>query len=170
VAERAKLEYIEPDQARLQVLHDDLKNSFMPELDNNLKLFAEHTPVAPCVRCGAFAEDPLRKLDHEWYISAHMFSEEDKHAICFGCQEKEEREQQETEILELLESKLGLAEKHRDALRSFIETVFTDPQKILKVQDLDNRVRSLETQNNVMWGIVGVLVAAVIALAIFAAG
>jgi hypothetical protein len=54
-------------------------------------------------------------------------------------------------MLLVLEDKLGLAELQRDALKSFIETVFTDPQKILQVQDLDNRVRSLEKQTNRLW-------------------
>lgn len=87
-------------------------------------------------------------------------------ALCGACIADEQRAELEAEALEPPESKLGLAEKHRDALRSFVETVFTDPQMILQVNDLDNRVRSSERQNkNVMWGIVRVLVVAVIALA-----
>lgn len=171
--ERVRLEYVEPDQGKLKVLSNDLKNPFMPDLDNDLKLFPEHTPVAPCVRCGAVAEDPIRRLDHERIVGSDLWPEEEKQAVCFGCQEKEEREQQETEVLELLESKLGLAERHRDALRSFIETVFTDPQKILRVQDLDNRVGELEKQNGRLWvalgitaGLVAISIAGVVGIAL----
>jgi len=31
-----------------------------------------------------------------------------------------------------------LAELHRDALKSFIETIFANPQKALQMQDLNN--------------------------------
>ncbi len=166
MTERAKVEYIEPDQEGLTALYDDLKSAFMPELDNSLKLFPEHTPVAPCVRCGAFAEDPMRTLDHERVIDAELLSEEEKQVVCFECQKKERREQQETEVLELLESKLGLAEKDREALWSFIETIFTNPTKILQVKDLDNRVRSLERQTNLLWAtFTGAILAFLIALA-----
>jgi hypothetical protein len=59
-------------------------------------------------------------------------------------------------MLLVLEEKLGLAELHRDALKSFIETIFTDPQKILQVKDLDNRVRKLEKQNGRLWAALGI--------------
>ncbi|MDP8953305.1 MAG: hypothetical protein M3N18_13935 [Actinomycetota bacterium] len=133
---------------------------------------AERTDIAPCVRCGDWAEDPTRAYGapvHERYFA----SEEEKKPVCFTCQEKEEREDLESEVLELLESKLGLAEKHRDALRSFIETVFTDPAKILQVKDLDNRVRDLEKQNTRLWtalgiafGLVAISIAGVVAIAL----
>ena len=76
-------------------------------------------------------------------------------------------------MLLVFEDKLGLAELHRDALESFIETIFTDPQKILQVQDLDNRVRSLEKQTNRLWiavgiagGLLAVLIPSVAAMAL----
>jgi hypothetical protein len=76
-------------------------------------------------------------------------------------------------MLLVLESKLGLAEWDRDALRSFIETVFTDLKKILQVQDLDNRMRELEKQNGRSWtavqlayGLLAVLITAVLAIAV----
>jgi type IV secretory pathway component VirB8 len=76
-------------------------------------------------------------------------------------------------MLLVLEDKLGLAELHRDALDSFIETIFTDPQKILQVQDLDNRVRNLEKQTNRLWiavgiagGLLAVLITSVAAMAL----
>lgn len=153
-------EYVEVDREQLGKLDADLTSVFKTTLDVNLKLYPGHTPVAPCVRCGTLAIDPVRDLDHERYVDAHLLSEEEQQAVCESCIEAEK----DARVVALLESKLGLSEKDRDALRSFIETVFTDPAKILQVKDLDNRVRSLERQNVIMWGIVGVLVAAVIAL------
>jgi hypothetical protein len=76
-------------------------------------------------------------------------------------------------MLLVLEDKLGLAKLHRDALKSFIETIFTDPQKILQVQDLDNRVLSLEKQANRLWiavgiarGLLALLITSVVAMAL----
>lgn len=106
------------------------------------------------------AEDPTRELDGSPIPEEAFPFREDMLPVCYSCIDAAEN----AEVVSVLESKLGLGERDRDALRSFIETVFTDPQKILQVKDLDNRVRSLERQNNIMWGIVGVLVAAVIAL------
>jgi hypothetical protein len=61
---------------------------------------------------------------------------------------------------------LGLGETDRRAIKAFIETIFTDPKKILQVQDLDNRVRSLETQNNIMWGVIGGTIITLLALVV----
>ena len=93
--------------------------------------------------------------------------------MCRDCHSAALSEALEEEMLLVLESKLGLAERDRDALRSFIETVFTDPKKILQVQDLDNRVRELEKQNGRFWtavqlayGLLAVLITAVLAIAV----
>ena len=66
-----------------------------------------------------------------------------------------------------------MAEKHRDALKLFIETIFTDPQKILQMQDLNNRVSDLEKQTGRLWvalgiaaGLVAISIAAVVAIAL----
>ena len=72
----------------------------------------------------------------------------------------------EADLLYVLEDKLGFAEKHRDALKLFIETIFTDPQKILQMQDLNNRVRELEKQTDRLWTVyVGAILALLVALA-----
>jgi len=47
-------------------------------------------------------------------------------------------------MLDFLERKLGLSEKDRNALKTFIETIFTDPEKILKLERLNSRVENLE--------------------------
>jgi hypothetical protein len=112
-------------------------------------------PIALCVRCEQ--RDP----------------EEDREIVCKECLFAGLNEALEGEMLRVLESKLGLAERDRDALRSFIETVFTDPKKILQVKDLDNRVRELEKQNGRLWtalgiegGLLAVLIAAFIGIAL----
>lgn len=159
---RLRFDYIE-DLGRLAIGQSHGTGWAFGMLDDET-VRAVRTPIAECVRCGSWAEDPTRSVYGE-IVPDHEFSpEENRDPVCFLCLGREERERQETEVLELLESKLGLAEKDREALRLFIETIFTDPAKILQVQDVDNRVRSLERQNVIMWGIVGVLVAAVIAL------
>jgi len=67
-------------------------------------------------------------------------------------------------------NKLGLAELHREALESFIET---NPQKIPQMQNLDNRVVSVEKQINSVWiavgiagGLLAVLITSVVAIAL----
>jgi hypothetical protein len=106
-------------------------------------------------------------------IPIHDDPEDDLEIVCRECQSAALSAALEGEMLRVLESKLGLAERDRDALRSFIETVFTDPKKILQVQDLDNRVRELEKQNERYWtllqiayGLLAVLIAAFIGIAL----
>jgi hypothetical protein len=133
-------------------------------------LLSCQTSVAPCVRCGRYTEDPNRD---SWGLPRREDPEDDLEVVCDDCQRAALSEAPEEEILLVLEDKLGLAEPHRDALRSFIETIFTDPQKILLVQDLDNRVRSLEKQTHRLWialgiagGLLAVLITLVVALAL----
>jgi hypothetical protein len=116
-------------------------------------LLSCQTSVAPCVRCGRYTEDPNRD---SWGLPRREDPEDDLEVVCDDCQRAALSEAPEEEILLVLEDKLGLAEPHRDALRSFIETIFTDPQKILLVQDLDNRVRSLEKQTHRLWIALGI--------------
>ena len=103
----------------------------------------------------------------------HEDPEDDLEVVCDDCQSAALSEALQEEMLFVLEEKLGLAEVHRDALKSFIETIFTDPQKILRVQDLDNRVRELEKQTNRLWiamgiagGLLAVLITSVVAMAL----
>lgn len=145
-----RLRYLEPDQGRMSALvRQGGSWSWGIGYGPDGKLVFGSTPVALCARCtDRFAEDPTRDIDGNRKEDFWFESEEDKVPICFRCEEELERRDTETKVLELLESKLGLAEKHRDALRSFIETIFTDPAKILRVEDLDNRVRNLEKQTD----------------------
>jgi hypothetical protein len=126
------------------------------------------TSVAPCVRCGRYTEDPNRD---SWGLPMLEDWEDDLEVVCDDCQSAAFSGALEEELLLVLEDKLGLAGLHRDALRSFIETIFTDPQKDLLAQDLDNRVRSLEKQTHRLWiavgiagGLLAVLITSVVAL------
>jgi hypothetical protein len=128
-------------------------------------------PIALCVQCEMrYTEDPNKDA---YGIPIHDYPEDDLEVVCRDCQSAALSEALEEEMLRVLESKLGLAERDHDALRSFIETVFTDPKKILQVQDLDNRVRELEKQNGRFWtavqlayGLLAVLITAVLAIAV----
>jgi hypothetical protein len=91
---------------------------------------------------------------------------EDDEVVCEDCLRKDLGEALEADLLYVLEDKLGLAEKHRDALKLFIETIFTNPQKILQMQDLNNRVCELEKQTDRLWTVyVGAILALLVALA-----
>ena len=133
-------------------------------------LLSYRTSVTPCVRCGRYTEDPNRD---GWGIPMHEDPEVNLEVVCDDCLSAALSEALEQEMLLVLDDKFGLAELQRDALKSFIETVFTDPQKILRVQDLDNRVRSLEKQTNRLWiavgiagGLLAVLITSVVAMAL----
>lgn len=136
--------------------------------------FGRLTPVEPCVRCGRPVED-LSRTEHGEVLQESILDEETfgGEAICDFCDADAEEVMFEEKVIDLLESKLGLEEKHRDALRSFIETIFTDPAKILQVQDLHSRVGDLEKQNGRLWlglsiafGLVAISIAGVVAIAL----
>ena len=135
-------EYVEVDTMRVSRMRSNLNN-----------WWGDQIPIAICVRCKRrYTEDPNRDSVGE---PMHEDPEDDLEVVCRDCRSAALSEALQGEMLLVLEDKLGLAEQHRDALKSFIETIFTDPKKILQVQDLDNRVRSLQTQVNVMWAAIG---------------
>ena len=133
-------------------------------------LLSSQMSVAPCVRCGRYMEDPNRD---SWGLPVYENPEDDLEVVCDDCQSAALSEALEEEMLLVLEDKLGLAELQRDALKSFIEALFTDPQKLLLAQDLDNRVRSLEKQIHRLWialgiagGLLTVLITSVVVMAL----
>ncbi len=159
--EAQELRYVEvEDQRRLADMRAQSSNRW-----------GEQIPIALCVRCEQrYTDDPNKDA---YGIPIHDDPEDDLEIVCRECQSAALSAALEGEMLRVLESKLGLAERDRDALRSFIETVFTDPKKILQVQDLDNRVRELEKQNERYWtllqiayGLLAVLIAAFIGIAL----
>jgi hypothetical protein len=137
-----ELEYVTVEQRALARLRSDMTH-----------WWGDQIPIALCARCGIrYTEDPNRDAVGK---PMHQDPEDDDEVVCEDCLRKGLGEALEADFLYVLEDKLGLAEKHRDALKLFIETIFTDPKKILQLQDLDNRVRSLQTQVNVLWAAIG---------------
>jgi hypothetical protein len=106
------------------------------------------TPVALCANCERrYALDPTRHLLDGEPIANHFFeSEEARKPVCDECRSEAFGEALQETMMEVLEEKLGLAEKDRDALRTFIQTIFTDPEKILKLERVNNRLESLERE------------------------
>jgi hypothetical protein len=149
-----ELRYVEvEDQARLASMRVQSSNWWGVQI-----------PIALCVRCERrYTEDPNKDA---YGLPMNDDPEDDLEVVCRDCRSAALSEALEGEMLRVLESKLGLAERDRDALRSFIETIFTDPKKILQVKDLDNRVRELEKQTNLLWMVyVSAILALLIALA-----
>ena len=108
-----------------------------------------------CRRCERFTED--RTVDiYNRPMPDHMLDEDDRNPLCNHCLEEDFNHVLEEEIVATLESKLGLAERHRDALRAFIETIFTDPEKILKPERLSNRVEGLEKDLSIWKWVAGI--------------
>ena len=155
-----EIEYVVVDQRSLAGLRENLDD-----------WWGDQIPIALCVRCERrYTEDPNRDAVGK---PMHQDPEDNLEPRCEDCATEAFGEAFEKDLLDFFEYKLGLTEKHRDALKSFIETIFTDPQKILQVKDLDYRVRELEKQNGFFrWvlgiegGLIAVLIASVVALAL----
>lgn len=108
-----------------------------------------------CRRCGRFTED--RTVDiYGRPKPDYMLSEDARNPLCRHCVKEDLGRALEEEIVTTLERKLGLAERHRDALRAFIETIFTDPKKILKLEQLSNRVSGLEKDLSIWKWVAGI--------------
>jgi hypothetical protein len=150
-------EYVEVDTMRVSRMRSNLND-----------WWGDQIPIAICVRCKRrYTDDPNRDSVGE---PMHEDPEDDLEVVCDDCREIAFGAALREDVVEILDETLGLGEVDRNAIRAFIETIFTDPKKILQVQDLDNRVRELEKQNNRLWiavgiesGLLGVLIASFIA-------
>lgn len=127
--------------------------------------WGEFYPVARCVHCGRYTEDPAKDAEGNPLPDYLFDSEEAKRPECTECLSEKLGEAMRKDILQILEETLGLGETDRTAIRAFIDTIFTDPKKILKVQELENRVSSLERQTTALWVALGVAVALLTILA-----
>jgi hypothetical protein len=108
-----------------------------------------------CRRCGRFTEDMTVDI-YGGPMPDHMLSEDDRNPLCQHCMKEDLGRALEDDTLATLERKLGLAERHRDALRAFIEMIFTDPEKILKLERLSNRVSGLEKDLSIWKWVAGI--------------
>ena len=86
----------------------------------------------------------------------HMLSEEDRNPRCQHCMKEDFGRALEEDIVATFERELGLAERHRDALRALIEAIFTDPEKILKLEQLSTRVSCLERDLSIWKWVAGI--------------
>lgn len=136
--------------------------------------FGVVTSLVPCADCGGPAEDGTKNLQGETMPSVknsvELFGDE---PFCDQCIMEDQAQELEGDVLALLETKPGLGEEDRLALKSVVQTIFTDPAKILRVERTENRVSALEGQIKTFWvvlgiaaGLIAVLIAAVIAIAL----
>jgi hypothetical protein len=110
-------------------------------------LLESQTPIILCSQCGeSYAEDETRDSQGRKRSEESLSADPPSPPKCWGCVLDGLSEDYRADMLAMLEEKLGLAEKHRDALKLFIETTFTDPEKILKLERINNRVESLERE------------------------
>lgn len=153
-----ELRYVEVDPRQLGRLRSNLNN-----------WWGDKIPIALCVRCGLrYTEDPNRDSEGE---PMHENPADDLEIVCTSCSKIALGAALREDVVALLDETLGLGEVDRGAIRAFIETIFTDPKKILKVQELESRVSGLERQNTALWialGIVGTLLTIVGAIALYA--
>lgn len=155
-----------PDLPKVEFEYIEIDDDRPPEL-----YFNYLTPIILCKRCEErYTEDHERGGTGRPVIRSPWEEEEENpyFSFCEQCIGESFGEAFEHDVLSTIEKKLGLTEKDRDALKGFIQTIFTDPKKILKVQELDNRVAGLEKQVSSLWTALAVSVA-LIAIGIGAA-
>jgi hypothetical protein len=142
----------------------DVESRWLARMRANIEdWWGDQTPIASCVRCGRYTDDPNRDIAGK---PMNENPEDDREAVCMTCLREGVSAALREEVVEIIDETLGLGEVDRKAIRAFIETIFTDPQKILQVQDLHNRVRELEKQTNYLWmAFMGAILALLIALA-----
>ncbi len=134
-------EYVEVDQkwlSRLRANWDDW--------------WGDQTPIATCVRCGRYTEDVNRDAVGE---PMHQDPEDDHENVCSECIEKALTES----LKAIIDEQVDFSDEDRAALKKVVELVVHEPDKVLELKDLGNKVRSLEKQNNFLWlVVVGVIV------------
>jgi hypothetical protein len=148
-----ELRYVEVETRRLAEMRVNSSNWWGVQI-----------PIALCVRCERrYTEDPNKDA---YGLAMNEDPEDDLEIVCDDCRKAAFGDALREDVVEILDETLGLGEVDRKAIRAFIETIFTDPQKILQVQDLHNRVRELEKQTNNLWmAFMGAILALLIALA-----
>ncbi len=153
-------EYVEFDPKRLRRLR----------INNSRNDWGTQTPLATCVRCGRNMSDPNRDIGGG---RLHENPEDDREPVCFDCLWKNYTDARKVAIEEIIDERLDLNEKDRESLKKVVELVVTEPDKVLELKDLGNRVRDLEKQTGRFWVVLGlagamlaVLVGAVVTLAL----
>jgi hypothetical protein len=131
--------------------------------------WGEETPIdtcVRCVRCGRYTEDFNRDGFGD---PVHRDPADDRENVCSDCAG--------TAFIEglkaTIDEQIDFSDEDRAALKKVVELVVHEPDKVLELKDLGNKVRGLEKQNNFFrWvlgiegGLIAVLIASVIALAL----
>jgi hypothetical protein len=146
-------EYVEVDTMRVSRMRSNLNN-----------WWGNQTPIAVCVRCGLrYTEDPNRDPAGE---PMHEDPEDDLEVVCNDCLERAFTDSLKKGIEEVIDERLDLSENDRTSLKKVVELVVTEPEKVLELKDLGNKVRELEKQTNLLWMVyVSAILALLIALA-----
>jgi hypothetical protein len=155
-----ELRYVEVDPRQLGRLRSNLNN-----------WWGDQTPIALCVRCELrYTEDPNRDA---WGLPMHEDPEDDLEVVCSDCHEEAFTDILKRGMEEILDERLDFDEEDRAALKKVVELVVTEPEKVLELKDLGNKVRDLEKQNGRLWialgiegGLLAVLITSVLAIAI----
>jgi hypothetical protein len=145
-------EYVEVDTMRVSRMRSNLNN-----------WWGDQIPIAICVRCKRrYTEDPNRDSVGE---PMHEDPEDDLEVVCNDCLERAFTDSLKRGIEEVIDERLDLSEKDRTSLKKVVELVVTEPEKVLELKDLGNKVRELEKQTNLLWMVyVGAILVLLIAL------
>lgn len=138
-------EYVEVDQGPLRRLRLNLRNNW-----------GKQTPIANCARCGRYTNDSNRDIAGG---RLHENPDDDHEVVCQECAWSAYADARKRSIEHLIDARLDLGEEDRRALKKVVELVVTQPDKVLELKDLGNRVRGLERQTVALWVALGVAIA-----------
>jgi hypothetical protein len=132
--------------------------------------WGDQTPIAVCIRCGRYMRDPNRDSAGD---PKPEDPDDDRELVCLDCLEEAIVDNLKRVMEEVIDERLDLGEEDRASLKKVVELVVTEPQKVLELKDLGNKVRALEEWNGFLWrvlvfegALLGVLLAAVVAIAL----
>jgi hypothetical protein len=131
----------------------DVESRWLARLRANIDdWWGDQTPIASCVRCGRYMADPNRDSAGD---PMHQDPEDDREAVCLDCLEKALIDGLKRGMEGVIDERLDLSDKGRTTLKKVVELVVTEPDKVLELKDLGNRVRHLESQNKLLWTMYG---------------
>jgi hypothetical protein len=122
--------------------------------------WGDQTPIALCVRCGRRYAEDLNK-DAFGEPMPQEDPEDVYEDVCCDCLEREFTET----LKEIIDERVDLSDRDRASLKQVVELVVHEPDKVLELKDLGNKVRDLEKQTDRLWTVyVGAIIALLVAL------
>ena len=122
--------------------------------------WGDQTPIALCARCGRRYAEDLNK-DAFGEPMPQEDPEDEYEDVCCECLERDFTES----LKEIIDERVDLSDWDRASLKRVVELVVHEPEKVLALKDLGDKVRDLEKQTERLWKVyVGAIIALLVAL------